>query len=276
MGFFDDPANQPPSSGVRPGGYGSNGPPTSQPGPVQAQPAPTQPTQTGAFPGTKPGGGATTTGTLPGGTGGADQAGNQALWDQAGHDIKTFISLYAQKHNISPQQIPSVTNQFADALKSVGVNADYEGTDEYGRSAGIKVNGLPYKIINGSGQWMYDTYQNAEGAPANYGMPGYVPGQGGGGSLWATVPTEAEARDMPGIQFALDENNRRMMAGAAAKGTLLNGRTQQAIGESNIQAALQMGYLPLAQLQNQVKGQNAGNLLDLSKLGLNATSTGNA
>jgi hypothetical protein len=82
--------------------------------------------------------------------------------------------------------------------------------------------------------------------------------------------------NMPGIQFALDENNRRMMAGAAAKGTLLNGRTQQAIGQSNIQSALQMGYLPLAQLQNQTKQQNSSNLLDLSKLGLSATSTGNA
>jgi hypothetical protein len=257
MGWFDDLANQPPKN--------QPGPSQSAPGPVSGTVNKTDP-NAGIAPEPPPAGG------------GQNTQQNQQLWDQAGHDIKTFISLYAQAHNIQPQQIPTVTNQFADALKSVGVNADYEGTDEYGRSAGIKVNGMPYKIINGSGQWMYDTYQNAEGAPANYGTPGYVPGQGGGGngSLWATVPTEEEAKNMPGIQFALDENNRRMMAGAAAKGTLLNGRTQQAIGESNIQAALQMGYLPLAQLQNQVKGQNTGSLTDLAKLGLSATSTGNA
>jgi hypothetical protein len=80
---------------------------------------------------------------------------------------------------------------------------------------------------------------------------------------------------MPGIQFALDENNRRMMAGAAAKGTLLNGRTQQAIGESNIGAALSQGYLPLAQLKLGYNQANTGNLLDLSKLGLSGVQTGN-
>jgi hypothetical protein len=139
-----------------------------------------------------------------------------------------------------------------------------------------------YRVLDSGGNWIAKSNAKGDAWGGTYygqGDPRNVADSGGGagnGSLWATVPTEEEARNMPGIQFALDENNRRMMAGAAAKGTLLNGRTQQAIGESNIQAALSAGYLPLAQLQNQTKQQNTGNLLDLSKLGLSATSTGNA
>jgi hypothetical protein len=206
--------------------------------------------------------------------GGGDGAANQALWQQAGQDPKKFIELFAQANGIQAKQTPEVTRRIVDALKSVGVNADYETPDEYGRSAGLILNGVPYKMINGSDQWMLDTYINAEGANPGTMPPGWSAG-GGRGSLWNTMPTADEAANMPGIQWALDENNRRMQAGAAAKGTLLNGRTQQAIGESNIGAALSQGYLPLAQLKLGYNQANTGNLFNLSQLGLNATSVGN-
>jgi len=54
-------------------------------------------------------------------------------------------------------------------------------------------------------------------------------------------PTAQQALDSPGLQFALSEANRMAQNGAAAKGTLLNGRFQQALSASNIGNALQ-GY----------------------------------
>lgn len=84
--------------------------------------------------------------------------------------------------------------------------------------------------------------------------PGGVPLGGGGGSLGSvgmgsfvspigqfTPPTAQDALNSPGLQFALDEANRMGQNSAAAKGTLLNGRFQQALAASNIQNALQ-GY----------------------------------
>jgi hypothetical protein len=94
------------------------------------------------------------------------------------------------------------------------------------------------------------------------------------GSLWNNVPTEQQAENMPGIQFAMNEANRALQAGAAAKGTLLNARTQQGIGESLIGSALSQGYIPLSQLQLGYNQANVGNLQGLAGLGLNATSVG--
>lgn len=125
----------------------------------------------------------------------------------------------------------------------------------------------------------YDT--NAQGVygahPFNdAGMPG---GGGGGltgfGSLINTLPTEQQAMAMPGIQFGVDEANRALQAGAAAKGTLLNGRTQQAIGQDLVGYALNQGYLPLAQLGLGYNQANFGNLYNLSQLGLSGVQTGN-
>lgn len=55
------------------------------------------------------------------------------------------------------------------------------------------------------------------------------------------APTAEEAINSPGLQFGLEEANRMMQNSAAAKGTLLNGRFQQALAASNIGNALQ-GY----------------------------------
>jgi hypothetical protein len=89
--------------------------------------------------------------------------------------------------------------------------------------------------------------------------PGGVPIGGGGvnGSAGATLgglgysfgdamkpfvpPTAQDALNSPGLQFGLEEANRMMQNGAAAKGTFLNGRFQQGLAASNIGNALQ-GY----------------------------------
>ena len=250
MGFFDDPSNQPP---------------TSAPGPVASAPGPVS----GTYDPKNPNGGITPTAPT-----GGNSAANQALWQQAGQDPKKFIQLFAQANGIQAQQTPEVTRRIVDALKSVGVNADYETPDEYGRSAGLMLNGVPYKMIDGSNNWMLDTYINAEGANPGTMPPGWSAG-GGRGSLWNTLPSEQEAIDMPGMQYAINEANRSLQAGAAAKGTLLNARTQEGIGKSLVGTALSQGYIPLAQLKLGYNQANTGNLFNLSQLGLNATSVGN-
>ncbi len=265
MGFFDDPANQP-SSGVRPGGFGTNGPPTAQPGPVATAPGPVS----GTINPNDPKAGITPTPPAAGGGGGNVEA-----------DIQALAPTLPNGANTNDNKDHTAINALMAALQAKGYNVSPGLVDEYGRMDSLTINGQVYRVLDSGGNWIAKSNAKGDAWGGTYygqGDPRNVADSGGGGngSLWATVPTEDEARNMPGIQFALDENNRRMMAGAAAKGTLLNGRTQQAIGESNIQAALSMGYLPLAQLQNQTKQQNTGNLLDLSKLGLSATGTANS
>jgi hypothetical protein len=52
-------------------------------------------------------------------------------------------------------------------------------------------------------------------------------------------PTTQDYLNDPGLRFALGEANRMGQNSAAAKGTLLNGRFQQALAASNIGNALQ-------------------------------------
>jgi hypothetical protein len=251
MGWFDDLANQPP---------------TSQPGPSQSAPGPVS----GTVNKTDPNAGITPTApasVTPGG-------GNIEA------DIQALAPSLPNGANTNDNKDHTAINALMAQLQAKGYQVQPGLVDEYGRMDSLNINGQIYRVLDSGGNWIAKSNAKGDawgGTWYGAGDPRNVAESGGGGngSLWATVPTEEEARNMPGIQFALDENNRRMMAGAAAKGTLLNGRTQQAIGESNIQAALGAGYLPLAQLQNQVKAQNTGSLLDLSKLGLSATSTGN-
>jgi hypothetical protein len=251
MGWFDDLANQPP---------------TNQPGPSQSAPGPVS----GTVNKNDPNAGITPTTPAPA-TGGS---GNIEA------DIQALAPSLPNGANTNDNKDHTAINALMAQLQAKGYQVQPGLVDEYGRMDSLNINGQIYRVLDSGGNWIAKSNAKGDawgGTWYGAGDPRNVAESGGGGngSLWATVPTEAEARNMPGIQFALDENNRRMMAGAAAKGTLLNGRTQQAIGESNIQAALGAGYLPLAQLQNQVKAQNTGSLLDLSKLGLSATSTGN-
>jgi hypothetical protein len=265
MGFFDDPANQPPT-GMRPGGYGSNGP-VAQPGPVATAPGPVS----GTVNKNDPNAGITPTAPAAGMGGGNVEA-----------DIQALAPSLPNGANTNDNKDHTAINALMAQLQAKGYQVQPGLVDEYGRMDSLNINGQIYRVLDSGGNWIAKSNAKGDAWGGTYYGQGDARnsssggGMGGFGSLYATVPTEQEAMNMPGIQFALDENNRRMMAGAAAKGTLLNGRTQQAIGQSNIQAALGLGYLPLAQLQNQTKQQNTGNLLDLSKLGLSATSTGNS
>ena len=160
---------------------------------------------------------------------------DKALWEQSNHDPATFAKNWAQAHGVPPDQTPQTTNQIVDALRGVGFNADYEGTDEYGRSAGMTYNGQPYKLINGSGDWMFDTYENAEGS-------------GGGGNDLDQVlnspllkgfdeqfsydpfipPTGVTEQNDPGYLERLKEGTKAMENTAASHGTLLTGGTVKA------------------------------------------------
>ncbi len=89
------------------------------------------------------------------------------------------------------------------------------------------------------GAWNTDTGGGGGQSGNPYGFGGY-------GSFVTpmsefTPPTEQDALNSPGLQFALSEANRMGQNSAAAKGTLLNGRFQQALNASNIQNAL-AGY----------------------------------
>jgi hypothetical protein len=268
----DPTAGQP----VNQGALAAFGQPTASPGPVASMPGPGTPTS--GF--VDPSGGNTPiqkTGGLAGLSGGQTGGGGNVE-----ADIQALAPSLPNGANTNDNKDHTAINALMAQLQAKGYQVSPGLTDEYGRMDSLTINGQVYRVLDSGGNWIAKSNAKGDAWGGTYygqGDPRNVADSGGGagnGSLWATVPTEEEARNMPGIQFALDENNRRMMAGAAAKGTLLNGRTQQAIGESNIQAALSAGYLPLAQLQNQTKQQNTGNLLDLSKLGLSATSTGNA
>jgi hypothetical protein len=195
-------------------------------------------------------------------------------------DIQALAPSLPNGANTNDNKDHTAINALMAQLQAKGYQVQPGLVDEYGRMDSLNINGQIYRVLDSGGNWIAKSNAKGDawgGTWYGAGDPRNVAESGGGGngSLWATVPTEEEARNMPGIQFALDENNRRMMAGAAAKGTLLNGRTQQAIGESNIGAALSQGYLPLAQLKLGYNQANTGNLLDLSKLGLSGVQTGN-
>jgi hypothetical protein len=263
--------------GLRPGSFGSNSP-ISTTQPVAGSP-PQAAGNLGSLGATSgminpadPNAGITPT-TPAAGTGGG---GNVEA------DIQALAPSLPNGANTNDNKDHTAINALMAQLQAKGYQVQPGLTDEYGRMDSLNINGQIYRVLDSGGNWIAKSNAKGDAWGGTYYGQGDARnsssggGMGGFGSLYATVPTEQEAMNMPGIQFALDENNRRMMAGAAAKGTLLNGRTQQAIGQSNIQAALGLGYLPLAQLQNQTKQQNTGNLLDLSKLGLSATSTGNS
>lgn len=109
----------------------------------------------------------------------------------------------------------------------------------------------------------------------------WLEGGGGGGSQGNTLaglgysfgdsmqkftpPTAEDALNSPGLQFALSEANRMGQNSAAAKGTLLNGRFQQALNASNIGNALQ-GYQGVYDraFQTHVRNQDAPWLKQLS------------
>lgn len=94
------------------------------------------------------------------------------------------------------------------------------------------------------------------------------------GGLWNHMPSLSDIQGIPGYQAALDEAQRGYETGAAAKGTLLNGRTQAGLGSYVANKVLSDFYFPFANLQSNMNNSNFSNLYNLGQLGLNASSVG--
>ncbi len=157
-------------------------------------------------------------------------------------------------------------------------------------------DGSAFDVIHGAGsgqnQKAWDQIAGPGGAPTGGGGLGSIGGAnpygfGGAGSFVTpmsefTPPSEQDALNSPGLQFALNEANRIGQNSAAAKGTLLNGRFQQALQASNIQNALQ-GFQGVYDRSANTFGINYGvktgnqdrpfsKYLQLGQLGQQATS----
>jgi hypothetical protein len=135
----------------------------------------------------------------------------------------------------------------------------FYASDPKWAAAGVTLGGSKGDKVYGPGGSYWGDYVIAAGSPGggtgkSIGSgPSAGGGQFGGGNLSSlgynfgdamtkfTPPTAEEALNYPGMQFALSEANRMGQNSAAAKGTLLNGRFQQALNASNIQNAEQ-GY----------------------------------
>lgn len=100
-------------------------------------------------------------------------------------------------------------------------------------------------------------------------------GIGGYGSLWNTLPTEAQAENMPGFQFALNKGVNAILNNKAALGLNQSGAAMKDILDYATGDALQ-GYGQLAGLNLNYNQANTGNLLGLAGLGLQGISTGAA
>jgi hypothetical protein len=138
-------------------------------------------------------------------------------------------------------------------------------------SAGITLGGSKGDKVYGPGgsYWGDAVISAGAGGLGKSGLSGDTGGGGGGtlGSIGAgsfvspigqfAPPTAEDALNSPGLQFALSEANRMGQNSAAAHGTLLNGRFQQALGASNVQNALQ-GYGGVYDRALQTFGTNFG------------------
>ncbi len=143
-----------------------------------------------------------------------DPAGFQAAWFASGgkttDDLKAFVAAH-------PEFGATITGSKGSKLTFPGGQA-FQAVRSAGMGGGI---GPAWDDLSSGG--------GAGGQQAGYMTTPF------------TAPTAQEAIDSPGLQFALGENNRMLQNSAAAKGTLLNGRFQQALAASNIGNALQ-GY----------------------------------
>jgi hypothetical protein len=157
--------------------------------------------------------------------------------------------------------------KFADNLKAQGYDVQLAPADMYGRIDGLIINGKMTRAFDSTGHWSLDQSPNA--------WDGGGGGMGGGANWGGTfnMPTLQDLQNYPGAQYAIDEANRALNAGAASKGTLLNARTQEGIAKSL--AGFAGSFYP--QLFNealQTHQEQFGNLFNLANLGLNATSVG--
>jgi hypothetical protein len=164
---------------------------------------------------------------------GAAGGGSGANWDQ--NWFSTNIGTPK-----TPQELVALEDKITAAGGKVLRNAS-------GVAGKIQTpDGRIVDVINAAGaggngfQWL--TGDGGSGGGAGGGAAGM--GYGALLAPWTqnfTAPTADQALQSPGLQFALDEANRIGQNSAAAHGTLLNGRVQQALQGSNVQNALQ-GY----------------------------------
>jgi hypothetical protein len=119
-------------------------------------------------------------------------------------------------------------------------------------------------IVGPNGQFMeFGEYLGGLGLPTPTARP-FASGQRGGGTLGSLGSGGGLPGGNPMIDFALDKVQRGLERGAAAKGTLLTGGFQEALGEKLSDYAMFQGFQPAF-----------NNNLSLANLGLNATQTGN-
>lgn len=152
---------------------------------------------------------------------------------------------------------PEMLTQNEAALKAQGITLVRNAAGIPGK---IKLpNGQVVDVIQGAGsglnrkQWL-----TGDGGGAGMGTLNQF-GQGMGFMTAPFVPpTAAEAMASPGTQYALDEAMRAMQNSAAAKGTLLNGRTLQAeLNAISNNAAGQYGDVYNRAFQTFTRNQDA-------------------
>ncbi len=163
-----------------------------------------------------------TTGTpAPTGGGGGDQeAAFGAAWKASGGKTVADLQAFVQAH---PEYGATLFGSKGDKIRFASGN-EYDG------------------VLSAGAGGLGPTFDRIGGGAGNTGSLGSL----GSGYMVSpigqfTQPTADDALNSPGLQFALSEANRMMQNGAAAQGTLLNGRRQEAIGKSNVQNAL-AGY----------------------------------
>jgi hypothetical protein len=167
-----------PSSGIKPGGFGTNGPIQNQnePGPVTSEPGPgttTSPTTTTT---TSP-----TTGT--GGFNATSPFSGLSLED-------TWAKLTGSGAATPSIYDHAALNQMVSQLKTLGYNAVPGAIDEYGRQDSIRINGQLYRVIDSSGKWAFVPSDD------NYSAWG---GSGGGGTQPAGQGAGTGGADIQGL-----------------------------------------------------------------------------
>ena len=156
------------------------------------------------------------------GSGQGDPEGFRAAWFASGgktvDDLRAFVAAH-------PEYGATITGSKGSKLTFPGGQA-FQAVRSAGLGGGI---GPAWDDISGGGA--------QGGGAAGAGFGSYL-------TPWDkqfAAPTAEEALNSPGLKFALEEANRIGQNSAAAHGSLLNGRVQQALGASNVQNALQ-GY----------------------------------
>lgn len=111
------------------------------------------------------------------------------------------------------------------------------------------------------------TLASAGGAVGAGGAQGLGFGAGGFGSSTFQMPTGAALENYPGYQYAIQDAMRGLQSGAAAKGTLLNGRTQEAIGKSLAGYTAGVAFPQLFNQNLQTHQTQFGDLYNVANLG---------